>query len=145
MPSGLKNKHVKPLEGYDLPKIVFKGTVFSGKGEGRKFIELPWVKGQIEEKLGFIPYSGTLNIRLSEEGAEQKNLLENVNQIEICPEKGFCKGMLIKSSIDGLGCAIIIPQVPLYPRDVLEVIAPWYLRERLKIADGNEVSVIVDL
>ena len=128
-----------------MPKIVFKGTVFSGKGEGRKFIELPWVKGQIEEKLSFTPYSGTLNIRLSKEGEKQKKLLENVNQIEICPEKDFCKGMLIKSSIDDLECAIIIPEVPHYPSDVLEVIAPWYLRERLKIADGHEVTVIVDL
>ena len=124
---------------------MFKGTVFSGKGEGRKFIELSWVKGQIEEKLSFTPYSGTLNIRLSKEGVNQKKLLEDVNQFEICPEKGFCKGMLIKSSIDGLECAIIIPVVPNYPSDVLEVIAPWYLRERLKIVNGNEVTVIVDL
>ena len=128
-----------------MSKIVFSGTVFSGKGEGRKFIELPWVKSQIEEKLGFTPYSGTLNIRLSKEDATQKKLLENVTQIEICPEKGFCKGMLIKSSIHGLECAIIIPKVPHYPSDVLEVIASWYLRERLKIADGNEVTVIADL
>ena len=124
---------------------MFSGAVFSGKGEGRKFIELLWVRRQIEEKLSFTPYSGTLNIRLSKEDAKQKKLLENVNQIEISPEKGFCKGMLIKSSIDGLECAIIIPEVPHYPCDVLEVIAPWYLRERLKIADGNEVTVIVDL
>ena len=124
---------------------MFKGTVFSGKGEGRKFIELPWVKGQIEEKLCFAPYSGTLNIRLSKEDAKQKKLLEDVNQIEICPQEGFCKGMLIKSYIDGLESAIIIPVVPHYPNDVLEVISPWYLRERLKIADDNEVTVIVDL
>ena len=128
-----------------MPKLVFKGTVFSGKGEGRKFIELPWVKSQIDEKLSFTPYSGTLNIRLSKEGVKQKKLLENITQIEICPEKGFCKGMLIKSSIDGLECAIIIPEVPHYPSDVLEVIAPWYLRECLKIGDGNEVTVTVDL
>ena len=125
--------------------MVLKGSVFSGKGEGRKFIDLPWVKGQIKEKLGFVPYSGTLNIRLSEEGVKQKKCLKRPLKLEIYPEKGFCKGMLIKSSIDGLECAIIIPQVSSYPSDVLEVIAPWYLRERLKIADGNEVSVIVDL
>jgi riboflavin kinase len=126
-----------------LQKLAFKGTVFSGKGEGRKFIDLPWVKGQIKEKLGFIPYSGTLNIRLSEKGVKQKKLLKNALRLEICPEKGFCKGMLIKSSIDGLECAIIIPEIPHYPSDVLEVIAPWYLRERLKISDGSELTVIV--
>lgn len=126
-----------------MQKLAFKGTVFSGKGEGRKFIDLPWVKGQIKEKLGFIPYSGTLNIRLSKESITQKKLLKNAMRLEICPEKGFCKGKLIESFINGLECAIIIPEIPNYPSDVLEVIAPWYLRERLKISDGSELTVIV--
>jgi len=128
-----------------LGKIIFKGTVFSGTGEGRKFIDLPWVKRQIEEKLGFTPYSGTLNIRLSNESAKQKKLLENAERLEVYPEKGYCTGILIKAYIDNLECAIIIPQVTNYPSDVLEVIAPWYLRERLKITDGSEVTITVNV
>ena len=124
-----------------MREIVFKGTVFSGNGEGRKFIDLPWVKRQIQEKLGFTPYSGTLNIRLTKESVKQKKLLENAKQLEIHPAKGYCTGKLIKAYIDSLECAIIIPQIPNYPIDILEVIAPWYLRERLKITDGNEVAV----
>jgi riboflavin kinase len=120
---------------------VLRGTVFSGNGEGRKFIDLPWVKQQIEEKLGFTPYSGTLNIRLTKESMKQKKLLENAAQLEVYPAKGYCIGKLIKSQIDSLGCAIIIPEVPNYPSDVLEVIAPWYLRERLNLTDGSEVTV----
>ena len=128
-----------------MGKIIFKGTVFSGTGEGRKFIDLPWVKRQIEEKLGFTPYSGTLNIRLSKESAKQKKLLENAKRLKVYPEKGYCTGILIKANIDSLECAIIIPQVTNYPSDILEVIAPWYLRERLKITDGSEVTVTVNL
>ena len=128
-----------------MGKIIFKGTVFSGTGEGRKFIDLPWVKRQIEEKLGFTPYSGTLNIRLSNESAKQKKLLENAERLEVYPEKGYCIGILIKANIDSLEGAIIIPQVTNYPSAVLEVIAPWYLRERLKITDGSVVTVTVNL
>ena len=124
-----------------MRKIVLRGTVFSGNGEGRKFIDLPWVKRQIQEKLGFTPYSGTLNIRLIKESVKQKKLLENAKQLEVYPAKGYCTGKLIKAHIDDLECAIIIPQIPNYPSDVLEVIAPWYLRERLKITDGSEVTV----
>jgi len=124
--------------------MVLSGTVFSGSGQGRKFIGLPWVKQQIEEKLGFIPYSGTLNIRLTKENIQQKKLLDNSTQIEICPPKGYCTGKLIKAQIVSLQCAIIIPQVPNYPSDVLEVIAPWYLRERFKLTDGSEVTVAVN-
>ncbi len=126
-----------------MQKIVFKGTVFSGKGEGRKFINLPWVKGQIKENLGFTPYIGTLNIRLFCESVKQKKLLENAQKLEIYPEKGFCKGMLIKSCIADLECAIIIPEVANYPVNVLEIIAPWCLRERLTLMDNDEVIVTV--
>jgi riboflavin kinase, archaea type len=124
-----------------LREIVFRGTVFSGNGDGRKFIDLPWVKRQIQEKLGFTPYPGTLNIRLTKEGIKQKKMLENAEQLEIFPAKGYCTGKLFKAHIDSLDSAIIVPQVPNYPSEVLEVIAPLYLRERLKITDGCEVTV----
>ncbi|MGD0646088.1 MAG: DUF120 domain-containing protein [Candidatus Bathyarchaeia archaeon] len=128
-----------------MRKITFKGTVFSGTGEGRKFIDLPWVKRQIEEKLGFTPYSGTLNLHLTKESVKQKKLLENTKQLDVLPQKGYCIGTLIKSHIDSLECAIIIPQVPNYPSDVLEIIAPWYLRDRLNLADNSEVIVTVNV
>src|SRR5208283_5883552 len=95
-------KTIACLEGCHLREIVFKGTVFSGNGEGRKFIDLPWVKRQIQEKLGFTPYAGTLNIRLSREGLEQKKLLAKAERLDIEPEKGYCRGILIKAKITGL-------------------------------------------
>ena len=124
---------------------MLKGTVFSGTGEGRKFIDLPWVKQQIEEKLGFAPYAGTLNIRLLKFSVKQKKLLENAKGIVVCPEKGYCTGLLIKAKIGSLECAIVIPQVRNYPSDFMEIIASVYLRERLKVADGSEVTVTVNV
>jgi riboflavin kinase len=126
-----------------LRKIVFKGTVFSGKGEGKKFIALPWVTRQIEEKLGFTPYAGTLNIRLSRGELQQKKLLAKAERLDIVPEKGYCRGSLIKAKITGLDCGIITPQVPAYPPDVIEVVAPVFLRQRLHLSDGSEVGVSV--
>ena len=133
------------FEGYFLHKIVFTGTVFSGKGEGRKFIDLPWVKVQITEKLGFTPFSGTLNIRLTENTARNKKLLEKAKSFKIYPENGYCTGELFKAFIRRLDCAVIAPNVPSYPIDVLEVIALSCLRERLSLADGDEVTVTVDV
>ena len=124
-----------------MPEIAFKGTVFSGTGEGRKFIALPWVKRQIEEKLGFTPYPGTLNIRLTREGVLQKDKLEKAEKFEIKPAEGYCSGTLFKARIDGLICGVVSPKVPSYPKDELEVIAPLNLRERLKLADGCAVCV----
>ena len=128
-----------------MPQIVFKGTVFSGKGEGKKFIDLPWVKHQIQEKLGFTPYSGTLNIHLTKESTEKKKLLAKTKQLEIIPERGYCRGLLIKAEVDNLNCAMVVPQVLSYPNDVLEIIAPVYLRERYKLADGTSLTVTVNV
>ncbi len=138
-----RTKTVSLLEGCLLGKIVFKGSVFSGNGEGRKFIELPWVKRQIQEKLGFTPYLGTLNIRLTQESVLEKNKLEEAEKFEIKPQEGYCTGTLIKARIDGLICGVVSPKVPSYPKDELGVVAPWNLRERLKLADGSEVGVSV--
>jgi riboflavin kinase len=126
-----------------LPQITFKGTVFSSNGEGQKFISLPWAKRQIQEKLGFTPYSGTLNVRLTKESVRQKKLLKKAEEFEISPEKGYCTGTLIEAQMEGLKCGIVLPQVPNYPQDVLEVIAPRNLREHFKIEDGDEVCVTV--
>jgi riboflavin kinase len=128
-----------------LPKIVFKGTVFSGTGKGKKFIDLPWVKQQIIEKLGFSPYSGTLNIRLIKESVEKKILLENTEGIEVEPQAGYCPGVLFKASIGALESAVVVPKVANYPNDVLEIIASVCLREKLKLVDGILVTVSVNV
>ncbi|MCW3995409.1 MAG: CTP-dependent riboflavin kinase [Candidatus Bathyarchaeota archaeon] len=126
-----------------MPKIIFEGTVFGGKGEGKQFITLPWVTEQIKQKVEFIPYPGTLNVRLKQKSIENKSLLETKKGIRIEPQKGYCLGIMFRASIEDVECAVILPQVPSYPSDVLEVIAPVYLRGQLKLLDGSEVSVLV--
>jgi riboflavin kinase len=125
-----------------LKTLCIKGTVFSGKGEGARFIELPWVKRQIVEKLGFTPYRGTLNIELAKEEFENRALLEKTQAIEISPVKGFSRGRCFKANLmDKLECAIVIPEIPNYPENVMEVIAPTNLREKLQLRDGDSVEV----
>ncbi|MEM3054151.1 MAG: DUF120 domain-containing protein, partial [Candidatus Bathyarchaeia archaeon] len=66
----------KQISKNEAAPICLKGKVFSGTGEGAKFMELPWVKKQMEEKLGFAPYPGTLNIKLSKDEVKLKKLLK---------------------------------------------------------------------
>lgn len=128
-----------------MPKLVFEGTVYSGKGEGKKFVDLPWVKKQIVEKLGFSPYLGTLNLHLDNCSIEKKVLLENATGLEITPKPRFCPGVMFKAQIGDLDCAVVIPKVPNYPSEILEIIAPVCLRERLKLVDGSLVSVLINV
>jgi riboflavin kinase len=123
-----------------------KGSVFSGSGDGAKFVELPWAKKQITKKFGFVPYLGTLNIRITGQSLRLKSLLEKLAWIEILPVNGFCRGRLADAYfIDNLKCAIIIPEVENYPDDVLELIAPINLRQKFKLEDGDVVEVKIML
>ncbi len=122
-----------------------EGKVFSGRGEGKKFVELPWVKRQIEEKLGFSPFAGTLNVRLTEESVEKRKQLTSARGFCVEPQAGYCDGLLFKATLGGLDCAVVLPLVPNYPPDVLEVIAPIYLRSKLGLRDGNSVAITVNV
>jgi riboflavin kinase, archaea type len=117
------------------------GTVFSGKGDGKKFLSLPWVKNQIEEKTGFTPFEGTLNLRLTKENVKKKELAEKGQKMKIEPAQGYCAGFLVKAQVGNVLAAVVLPIVPNYPSDVLEVVAPICLRQELGLRDGSEVAV----
>jgi riboflavin kinase, archaea type len=128
-----------------LPKLVFVGTVFSGEGRGKKYVELPWFKQQVQEKLGFLPYLGTLNLRLFGEEVEKRRLLETTGSLMVEPQTGYYSGLLFKATINAVACAVVIPVMPNYPNDVLEIIAPVYLRGSLRLVDGSVVAVSVNV
>lgn len=126
-----------------LGTLTFRGKVTSGEGNGRKFLQLPWVIRQLEEKLGYTPYFGTLNITLTAESGRQRKLLAKAGALQICPAEGYCVGLVFPASISGLECAIVLPQVEGYSESLLELVAPVYLREALNLKDGDAVSVTV--
>ena len=126
-------------------KVELSGRVFTGQGEGRKYIKRQWVKRQIEEKLGFTPYAGTLNLRLSAGSAKQRSVIEKAAVLKVCPPEGYCSGLIFKAFIDTQECAVVIPQIENYPKGVLEVVASTNLRDKLKLRDGDEVTVTVNL
>lgn len=125
-----------------MKTLHIKGTVFSGKGEGTKLIRLPWVKKQITEKLGFTPHPGTLNIKLIKESLKLRTLLEKAGAVEISPAVGFHRGRCFKAYLmNNLRCAVVIPETPDYPKDIIELVAPIDLREKLQLIDGDYVEV----
>jgi riboflavin kinase len=42
-------------------------------------------------------------------------------------------------------CAIVIPEIADYPEDVLEVIAPINLRDKLSLKNGDTVQIKITL
>ena len=128
-----------------MNSITFKGIVTTGEGKGKKYLALPWVTQQIEEKLGLTPFLGTLNLKLTKECAKQKKLLAKAKSVTIRPAEGYCVGLLINALTEGLECAVVVPQVEGYPENLLEIIASVNLRDSLKLEDGDTVTVSVNV
>jgi len=127
---------------YSMKWLQAKGKIFSGEGKGANFIKLPWVKDQIAEKIGFTPYPGTLNIKLTKDSVHVKTLLKSAKAIELSPPQGFCRGKCFKARfMKEINCAVIIPEIEDYPENIIEVIAATNLRSKFQLRDGKIVYV----
>jgi riboflavin kinase len=131
--------------------ITIEGTVFSGFGEGSYYITRTPYRKQFVEKLGFDPYPGTLNLKISGEyDTKMRGELETYTGIEIEGFKdenrsyGSVKSFLATINNKEKG-AVVLALRTHYNSSVIEVIAPRYLRERLKLKDGNKVKVEVHI
>lgn len=117
--------------------------MFSGKGEGTILITLPWVTKQIKGKLGFSPFPGTLNLKLTKNSMKAREVLDRSSGIEILPALGYRRGRLFRAKLRKVDCAIVVPDVMNYPKDIIEVIASENLRRRFQLTDGSKVEVQV--
>lgn len=132
----------------DHPTILtLEGVVFTGLGEGAYYISKDFYKKQFIRKLGFDPYPGTLNLKLSKElDIETRKELDFYPAIEI---KGFtsenrtfglvkCYKVRINGKING---ALVFALRGHYDVTVLEIVAPVCLRKKLNLKEGQKVKV----
>jgi FMN phosphatase YigB (HAD superfamily) len=127
-------------------RFWMRGEVVSGKREAADFTQLAWVRKQFREEFGFEPYPGTLNLRL--ETSEDLTAWAKVRQgpgAVLEPEPGFCAGRCYPLSVEGqISAAAVFPSVPSYPEDIVEILSPVALRERLGLSDGMPVTIVFE-
>ena len=124
--------------------VLVRGKVASGVGRGSWFMGLDWVKQQICEKLGFEAYKGTLNLKLDDEANRTiRSFISPRPRISIEPvDSTFAPGKAYKIRVGGkVDGALIIPLIPNYPLNQMEIIAPINLREAFDLQDGDEVTI----
>ena len=137
----------KVIEGMPI-EITLEGTLFTGFKEGGYYVGQKGYRLQFKRKLGFDPYPGTLNLRLSPSEIRKKKELETYPSIIIDGfERGRrsfgevrCYPATINDEVEG---AVAIIKRTHYDDSVLEVIAPVYLRKRLNLEEGSKVKVKV--
>jgi CTP-dependent riboflavin kinase len=126
--------------------LILTGKIVSGAGEGAYFTQIEWVSRQCSEKLGFIPYPGTLNLDIAEEFFVTVESLEKEKGIElISPDPKFCNGKAFPVLLGEMRAAIIMPEekVRVHPKNIIEIIAPLNLKAALNLKDGDSVTVVL--
>lgn len=135
------------MEKTSPPSVTLEGTVFTGVGEGAYYIAKEHYRKQFQQKLGFDPYPGTLNLKLtSDYDIKTRTELETYPAIEV---EGFrnedrtfglvkCYPVMIDNKVKG---ALLSAMRTHYDVSVLEIIAPICLRKHLCLKDGNKVKI----
>jgi riboflavin kinase len=127
--------------------LELTGTIESGMGEGEYYIALDGYQRQFQDKLGYSPFPGTLNLALDEESTRARSALDRPDGILIeeweNDERTFGAVTCYPATIGGVDGHVIEPHRSHYPDDMLELIAPVKLVDELGVGDGDELTVEV--
>jgi len=132
--------------------IDFEGHIITGMGEGAYYMSLKGYKQQFKEKLGYEPYPGTLNIKLNSSlYVEAKKEMLKYPSINI---EGFsdqsrtfgwvkCYPAYINDS-DYINSSILILERTHYDDSIIEIIAPFSIKEHLSLKNGDYIKLKVN-
>lgn len=131
--------------------IIFRGRIFTGLGEGAYYMQLDGYRKQFRKKLGFTPFPGTLNIQLlTDADVTEFQLLKATIGIEI---QGFVSGDRSFGPVtcypttvnDEFPATVLLIERTHHHPNVVEIISPKNLREKLSVTDNDEITVKFDL
>jgi len=130
-------------------KVHFSGTLVSGMGEGKYYMSLDGYRKQFEKKIGYIPFPGTLNIRIVDPLS-----LENRGKIESFRYHfvdGFsdskrtygwvkCYPVILNGN-EKIRSDLLILERTHHDNNMLEIIAPVNIKKVLNLKNGDDVKV----
>lgn len=143
-----KTKNILERVKEDLNHIFrgreyLEGKVITGLGEGRFYTEQEGYQQNFKRKLGFKPYPGTLNLKTNEQDVME--FLSHKNEIIIPGFEtesrtfGDLKAYIV--TIEGETACIVLPKRSSHPSEIIELIAPFYLRGKFNLKDKDKVIV----
>jgi CTP-dependent riboflavin kinase len=128
-------------------QLEIPGKIVSGAKQGAVFTQLEWVQGQCVEKLGFAPWPGTLNLEISMDRVDLIEELKDKRGLElVSPDANFCSGHVFPVSIEGVPGAVVLPaeDVRVHEKNIIEIIAPQFLKDTLSVQDGDQVTITIE-
>ncbi len=133
--------------------VALVGRVTSGMGEGRHYISLSGYARQFEERLGYEPYPGTLNVDLTERAVRDRSALDALDAVPIDGWEGedrtYGPAACYPATLEANGeryedAHAIVPERTHHDETKLELVAPDELRATLDLEDGDEVTIRVE-
>lgn len=131
--------------------IELKGTLISGMGEGAYYMSLKGYTKQFKSKIGYVPFPGTLNVRLDkkihQEAIKQFESLGGITIESFSDGKrtyGWvkCFHAKINKSID---CELIILERTHHDHSIIELISELCIRKSGKLKDGSQVTITIPI
>ncbi len=128
-------------------RLALSGAVVSGLGEGRYYLSQPGYVLQFAERLGYTPYPGTLNVKVTGEAQRLAEAIRGLDGVRIdgfqANGRTFGGAVCLPATLNGTPCHLIRPDRTHYA-DVLEFISVERLRDRLRLEDGSIVEIAVE-
>ena len=126
--------------------LEITGKIVSGAGEGAFFTQIDWVLQQCDQKLGFKPYPGTLNLEVAPDDLPTITSRAQKEGVElISPDPKFCNAKAFPIRLGKINAAIIMPEekVRIHAENIIEIIAPLNIKATLNVKDGASLSIVL--
>ena len=118
----------------------YRGTIFSGIGVAQNRVADNLDLYEKKTKIQFFP--GTLNVRVTEEFTLPNHRIDIAAE-EIVSTGRKSKISLVPASLFGEPVFLLYPHNALYERNVVEIMAPFNVRNRFGLHDGDDIEIEV--
>jgi len=126
--------------------LVITGRVFTGKGEGSYYISQSGYSRQMMTKLGFSPYPGTLNLRVSSlDELNKLILLYSTAPVVLrgfsTRERAFGDVGCYRVRVEGVSNSVLVrSERTVYDLTIVELISDKNLRKTIHLKDDDALS-----
>ena len=131
--------------------VNLNGTLVSGMGEGAYYMGLKGYTKQFKSKIGYVPFPGTLNVRLDkkihQESIKQFETLDGIklNSFSDGKRTYWCEKCFSAKINNSINCEFIILERTHHDDSVIELISKTCLRKNTKLKDGSKVSIKIEI
>ena len=127
--------------------IELNGSVISGLGEGAYYMALNGYTKQFKAKIGYIPFPGTLNIKLNQLQATQ--IIQQLDDIDSVMIEPFSDGKRTYGWVkcfhatlnNSIKCELIRLERTHHDSSVIELISKNNLRKTARLKTGSKVTL----